>query len=475
LRWRSWVPGLAGHDPWKSLDAIGIGIVHDMALSRDLLVPHVASWTWLNDAPLYFWVALAFGKLFQLFVEFLPRRGSRAGRSCSRHAGCSTGRRATGRPRRIATPPRRQRFSFSSARSASSCTRHEALPELATLAALSGALAVLPQAATRLSQPAPVRCRAWPRFPLIDLDRARSTRPRGRRGPPCLPGMARPQCSAFFGGQPHRRRCARHQLAACALRPFARAVQGMVDFSLAAAGSARHERVLLSFHWKLVRVAGLAARGLGGGSMRRRLGEPRLFVPAFASLAALFGAAYMGPPQDVNLLALLAPLALLASQGVLTLRRGAAAALDWFGVITFAFFVGLIWLGYTGMMTGVPPKVAAQLCARRARVHARIQHVLLPLRGCADARLVLHRAVRRACAAAQRGALGRRRSAALGNVRDAVDALGRLPEELPLGGTAAALQDPGRRRLRRGEAARRAAGGGARLPCRPAAARVRHA
>src|SRR5439155_15057954 len=67
----------------------------------------------------------------------------------------------------------------------------------------------------------------------------------------------------------------------------------------------------------------------------------------------------MGPPQDVNLLALLAPLALLASQGVLTLRRGAAAALDWFGVITFAFFVGLIWLGYMGMMTGVPPRVAA--------------------------------------------------------------------------------------------------------------------
>src|SRR2546426_7108589 len=94
-------------------------------------------------------------------------------------------------------------------------------------------------------------------------------------------------------------------------------------------------------------------------AMRRRLGEPRLFVTAFASLATLFGAAYMGPPQDVNLLALLAPLALLASQGVLTLRRGAAAALDWFGVISFAFFVGLIWLGYMGMMTGVPPRVAA--------------------------------------------------------------------------------------------------------------------
>src|SRR2546430_5012016 len=64
------LPGLAGHDPWKSLDAIGIAIVYDMALSRDLLVPHVASWVWLNDAPLYYCVALAFGKLFQHFVEF---------------------------------------------------------------------------------------------------------------------------------------------------------------------------------------------------------------------------------------------------------------------------------------------------------------------------------------------------------------------------------------------------------------------
>src|SRR5256885_16887196 len=93
--------------------------------------------------------------------------------------------------------------------------------------------------------------------------------------------------------------------------------------------------------------------------MRRRLREPRLFVPAFASLTALLGAAYMGPPQDVNLLALLAPLALLASQGVLTLRRGGAAALDWFGVIIFSFFFGLILVGYIWVMAGVAPPGAA--------------------------------------------------------------------------------------------------------------------
>ena len=55
---------------------------------------------------------------------------------------------------------------------------------------------------------------------------------------------------------------------------------------------------------------------------------------------------------------LLAPLALLGAHGVARLRRGAANALDWFGVMTFSFFAGLIWLGYVAMMTGVPPKIA---------------------------------------------------------------------------------------------------------------------
>jgi 4-amino-4-deoxy-L-arabinose transferase-like glycosyltransferase len=56
---------------------------------------------------------------------------------------------------------------------------------------------------------------------------------------------------------------------------------------------------------------------------------------------------------------LLAPLALLGAHGVAQLRRGAANALDWVGVMTFTFFAALIWLGYVAMMTGVPPKVAA--------------------------------------------------------------------------------------------------------------------
>jgi hypothetical protein len=94
-------------------------------------------------------------------------------------------------------------------------------------------------------------------------------------------------------------------------------------------------------------------------SLRRRWSDPRLLVPGVAAPLTLAGLAVWGPPQSVNFIPLLAPLCLLASQGIPTLKRGAAAALDWFGVVTFAFFAGLIWLGYVAMMTGTPPRVAA--------------------------------------------------------------------------------------------------------------------
>jgi len=354
------LPGLAGHDPWKSLDAIGIGIVHDMALGGDLLVPHVASWVWLNDAPLYYWVALAFGKLFRHFVEF--HSAARLASGAFLLAACWLLYRAA----RDWTPPEARRTAAAAALLVFIGSvglivhAHEALPELASLAALSGALAVLPRAATR-----PVATGAlfgaalglaflsstWiaPAALGLAVVAAHLACPEWR-GRNALPFWA---ASLIVGGA----LSISWPLALHARSPELFKEWWALTSQPQGALGANLRYFLSTGSWFAWPAWPLAAWALW--SMRRRLREPRLFVPAFASLAALLGAAYMGPPQDVNLLALLAPLALLASQGVLTLRRGAAAALDWFGVITFAFFVGLIWLGYMGMMTGVPPRVAA--------------------------------------------------------------------------------------------------------------------
>src|SRR5258708_39056362 len=75
--------------------------------------------------------------------------------------------------------------------------------------------------------------------------------------------------------------------------------------------------------------------------------------PAVALVAMVVLFVAWGRPQDVNLIPLLAPLSLLAAYGIFSLRRGAFAALDWFGALTFAVFAGLVWLGYIAMLTGV--------------------------------------------------------------------------------------------------------------------------
>ena len=64
------LPGLAGHDLWKTHDAIGLGIVHDMATSGSPLVPRIAGMPWLFDPPLYHWLAAGFGSALQFFTEF---------------------------------------------------------------------------------------------------------------------------------------------------------------------------------------------------------------------------------------------------------------------------------------------------------------------------------------------------------------------------------------------------------------------
>lgn len=62
--------------------------------------------------------------------------------------------------------------------------------------------------------------------------------------------------------------------------------------------------------------------------------------------------------RDVLAIPLLIPLALIAAAGIDSLRRGAASALDWFGLMTFGLFATLLWLGWVAMMTGRPASLA---------------------------------------------------------------------------------------------------------------------
>ena len=141
------LPGLAGHDLWKTHDAIGLGIVHDMTISGAPLVPRVAGAPWLFDPPLYHWLAAGFGKALQWLTEF--------------HAGARlvSGAMVLTAFWLIYVAARDWAAEHEHPRTSGSAAMlvllgsvglmvhaHEAIPELGCLAALCGALAVLPHA-----------------------------------------------------------------------------------------------------------------------------------------------------------------------------------------------------------------------------------------------------------------------------------------------------------------------------------------
>lgn len=373
------LPGLAGHDPWKSYDALGIGVVWEMALSGDPIVPRIADLAWLGDPPLFYWFASALGWLLQPVLEF--------------HAGA---RLASGVFMLVALwllHVAARDWSLGEERSVTTSASapllllgsvglilhaHEALPELPALAALCGALAVLPHAGRRPVAAGVLFGAALGLGFLSSLWLA-----------PAALGIA--VLAAHLVCDEWRTSKALPFLLSALLVAAAISVSWPIALFLrssdlfiswwrisvqphgAPLANLKYFLATLSWFawpaWPLALWAGWALRG--------RLRDPRIFVPAIAIWLTLAGLAFWGPPIDVNLIPLLAPLAFLASQGIPTLRRGAAAALDWFGVVTFACCAALVWLGYFAMLSGTPQKIAASLARVAPGFTAQFQ--LLPL------------------------------------------------------------------------------------------------
>jgi len=349
------LPGLGGHDLWKSHDAIGLGIVHDMAKSGEYIVPRAGGWLWLNDPPLYHWVALAFGRALQWIMEF--HAAARLASGAFVLAAFWLIHSAASRWIDRTTASAAMLLLLGSV--GLMVHAHEAVPELAMLAALCGALAALPRASSNplgagvafgIALGAAYLSSTWvaPTALFLAVAAAHFACPEWRS----RSGVLFLAISLLIAG------------VTAALWPFSLGSRSAELFALWwIAASEPHgsfganlRYFLGASSWFAWPAWPLALWALW--RLRRRWRDPRLFVPTLAVLLMLPGLAYWGDPQSVTLLPVLAPLALVAAQGVHSLRRGAAAALDWFGLITFAFFAGLVWLGYVAMMTGLPPRVA---------------------------------------------------------------------------------------------------------------------
>jgi 4-amino-4-deoxy-L-arabinose transferase-like glycosyltransferase len=91
---------------------------------------------------------------------------------------------------------------------------------------------------------------------------------------------------------------------------------------------------------------------------RRTLAEPSVLLPLLGCACSFIQLFLIADPKPLLSLHLIVPMVLLALPGAERLRRGASNAFDWFGVMTFTLLAGLLWLGGIAMATGAPARVA---------------------------------------------------------------------------------------------------------------------
>ena len=352
-------PGLVGHDPWRAFDVITIEVVQQMHLSGDWVVPRIAGEPWLEDPPFYHWLALVFAKAFGWLLGFHNAVRLASGLLvmaalwflylAARHSSSKGEHRTSGASAALLLIGSVGLIVHA----------HEAVPDLAALAAMCAALAFLvfshrKPVKTGLAFGASLGIAFLSTGPVV----------------PAVVGTA--ALLAHLACDEWRNARALRFLAPAAVAFVLIAASWPLVIYLRAPEIAQswwfeathprgefwpNLRYYLSiaswFAWPAWPLALWSAWVL-----RRELRAPRIFVPAAAALLALPAIAWLGPQQDINAFVLLAPLALLGAHGVARLRRGATNALDWFGVTTFGFFSALVWLGYIAMSTGVPPKIA---------------------------------------------------------------------------------------------------------------------
>lgn len=91
---------------------------------------------------------------------------------------------------------------------------------------------------------------------------------------------------------------------------------------------------------------------------RKRLAQrDDLQLPLVSFVVMLVTLSLVPDIKDVNALPMLLPITLLATASLSMLKRGAANALDWFGLMTFALLAILMWWGWAGLLLDNQAKI----------------------------------------------------------------------------------------------------------------------
>jgi len=350
--------GLIGHDPWKTDDAVTIGVVHDIVTHANWLTPGLAGRPY-PDAPLYYWLAAATAHLSSWLLPV--HEGARLASGVCTLLALSfillAARELHGRAAAPAAPlllAGSIGFLFHA---------HEAQPMLAALTAHTAAYWGL----TLIN-----------RKPLAGAGCFAVALGLGFLANGLVPMLSLLPIAGFVAWRSDKRRQTGLLLLAALL--LASAIAACWAFALLTTrpdflhafwreellqltGSSQpllsFPRVLLLLTWYAWPALPLAGWTLW--ARRRQLLGRQLSFPIFAFLASLVIISVCFGTRSAPTLLLLPSLVLLAVPGVSSLRRGAANAFDWFAMITFSFFALLAWAGWVATTFGWPERLASEV------------------------------------------------------------------------------------------------------------------
>ncbi len=364
--WLAWMlPGLWGHDPWKPDEATAFGVVYGMLQGTGWLVPQLAGETVLDSPPLFYWVCALFAKVWG-FV--LPLHDA-ARLACVLFVGMTVGLTALAARAHYGSKAGLASFLLALGCIGFIPHAHQLVPDLAMLAGYACALYGLSIAHTR---PKVGGLTLGLGFGIVFLS----------EGPieAAVIVLTTLMLAVLFSAWRGKFLVTYLAIAFLASLPWwiiwpallkARSPQlfhawlwvenldhlRTLDAKLMLASVYRFLRVLSWHTWPVWPLALWAL-----WESRKNFATNRGVQLAVVMFSVMFAMLVLTRElQESHALPLLVPLVLLASQGVFTLRRGAANALLWFSIMFFFLFALAGWIYWMGMDVGVSDRLHRHL------------------------------------------------------------------------------------------------------------------
>lgn len=349
--------GLTGHAPWKPHEAYSIAIIKDIILNSHWIAPYAAGEPLLDSPSLYYWIAAVSAKLFSPL--FSMHDGARLANAIWMAIALlmigMTGRELWAR----------------------GVGRHATFIMIGTIGLVMNAhslnteIASLAAAATGFYALSLSKRRPWRASALLGAAISIGFLTDGLTVPLILLSTSITLPVLFKAWQSTS--FAKFLLTALGIASPLIAgwmlllyVQKPLIFSLwlqtslnsfSAYNHAYFLRVLIWYAWPALPLA-------MWGLWRYRehlLSKPKFQLIIVFFLTALLFIGLSSPSKDIYAMPLLVPLIALGAGSVENLRRGAAAALNWFGITLFGLIGSIIWLGWIAMMTGHPAKLKERM------------------------------------------------------------------------------------------------------------------